>query len=132
MIVTDTGPWLALVRRETGAPEMRRLMRQHRDELFIHAVNFLEVFYTIEREYGRSYAERVWDLMDAVGVQVRSDCDRAFLQDAGFLKVAHKMSLADTFAVALARRLNCPLVSTDHHELDAAHAAGVCKVLFIR
>lgn len=42
------------------------------------------------------------------------------------------MSLGDTFAVALARRLNCPLISTDHHELDAIHAAGVFKVAFIR
>ncbi len=62
----------------------------------------------------------------------RSDFDRDFLRDAAFVKNAHKMSFADSFAVALARRLDCELISTDHHELDAVDAAGVCKLHFIR
>ena len=79
-----------------------------------------------------TYAERVWDIADRSGVIQRNDFDRDFLRDAAFIKNTHKMSFADTFGIALARRLNCALVSTDHHELDPVHAAGVCNVIFIR
>ncbi len=132
MIVLDAGAFIALCKREQGAFELRRLLDSHRRQIFVHAVNALEIFYGIERDFGRPYAERVWALMDRSHVQTCSDFDRDFLRDAAFVKNAHRMSLADSFAVALARRLNCPLVSTDHHELDPVHAAGVCNVIFIR
>lgn len=32
----------------------------------------------------------------------------------------------------VARRIGCPFLSTDHHELDAINDAGVCAVEFIR
>jgi predicted nucleic acid-binding protein len=132
MIVLDAGAMMALCKRENGAFNMRRLLEAHRPEVLVHAVNSLEIFYGIEREFGRPYAERVWNLMDKNDIQTRSDFDRPFLCDAAFVKNSHKMSLADSFAVALARRLNCALVSTDHHELDPVHAAGVCNVIFVR
>ena len=132
MIVLDAGAFIALCKREKGAFEMRRLLDAHRKETFIHAVNSLEIFYGIERDYGRAQAERVWRIADRSNIVTRNDFDRDFLRDAAFVKNAHRMSLADSFGVALARRLNCELISTDHHELDAVHAAGVCKVNFIR
>jgi len=98
----------------------------------IHAAQLLEIYYGIEKGFGRARAERVWEVADRIGVLQRDDLDRDFLRDASFLKNTHKMSFADTFGLALARRLACPFVSTDHHELDAVKAAGVCDVLFIR
>ncbi len=35
-------------------------------------------------------------------------------------------------SLALARRVGGTFLSTDHHELDALKAAGVCEVEFIR
>ncbi len=132
MIVLDAGAFLALVKREPGAATMRQILRIHHGETLIHAAQLLEIYYGIEQGFGRTYAERVWLAADKIGVLQRDDFDRDFLRDAAFLKVNHKMSFADTFGLALARRLNCQFVSTDHHELDAVKAAGVCDVLFIR
>ena len=132
MIVLDSGAFLAMVKREPGGFEMRRLLRQHRGETFIHAAQLLEIYYGIQSGFGIARAERAWAVSDKNYVIQRSDFDRDFLRDAAFVKLSHKMSFADSFAVALARRLNCALVSTDHHELDAVHAAGVCDVVFIR
>ncbi len=132
MIVLDAGGFIAMCKREKGAFELRRLLEANRRETYIHAVNSLEIFYGIQREYGREQAERVWRIADRCKIITREDFDRDFLRDAAFVKNAHKMSLADSFDIALARRLDCEFVSTDHHELDAVHAAGVCKLLFIR
>ena len=100
--------------------------------MFIHAVNLLEIHYNFRRERDAAYADDIIDQIRDMGIEIRDDLDIEFLCDTSFLKVNHKMSLGDTFGVALARRLNCEFVSTDHHELDAVAAAGVCKVNFIR
>ena len=100
--------------------------------MFIHAVNLLEIHYNFRRERDAAYADDIIDQIRDMGIEIRNDLDIEFLRDTSFLKVNHKMSLGDTFGVALARRLNCEFVSTDHHELDAVAAAGVCKVNFIR
>jgi len=43
-----------------------------------------------------------------------------------------RVSLADCFGLALARRLKGAFLSTDHNEIEALHEAGVCPVQFIR
>lgn len=132
MIVLDANALIAIFNGEPGAVNARRLLREHRGQTWIHAVNFYEVFYGYERDKGRAFAERIWRNIDNAEIQICNDLDRSLLRDASFVKSTHKMSFADSFAVALARRLSCPLVSTDHHEFDAVKAAGVCDVLFIR
>jgi PIN domain nuclease of toxin-antitoxin system len=132
VIVFDAGALIALARLEPGALIVRQLLRAHAGGCVIHAVNLLEIHYGFEREKDTAYAERILQLIEQAGVETRGDFDLAFLKDASLIKTTHKLSLADTFGVALARRLNAPLVSTDHHELDAINSAGVCQVLFIR
>lgn len=132
MIVLDSGAVIALAKLEKGALFVRQQLRANPGACFIHAVNVLEVFYGFERANGTAYAERILALMDKAQIQTRGDFDRDFLRDASGLKTTYRMSLADTFAVALARRLGVPLLSSDHHELDPVNAAGVCPILFIR
>ena len=132
MLVFDSGPLIAILNFEQGAASARQFLRDNQGECVIHAVNLMEIYYGCLREGGSDYADKVLDTITRAGVKIRNDLDIEFLRDTSFLKVNHQMSLGDTFGVALARRLNCPLVSTDHHELDAVHAAGVCKVNFIR
>jgi predicted nucleic acid-binding protein len=67
------------------------------------------------------------------GLILRNDMDVGFWQDAGELKAIHKrVSLADCSAIALARRLDAELITSDHHELDALAEQRVCKILFFR
>lgn len=132
MIVLDAGALVALINSEPGAATVRQLLRANKGACFIHAVNLLEVYYGFERAKGATYAQRVLDLVERAGIETRGDFDRPFLEDAGHIKTQHKMSLADTFGVALARRTGAPFITTDHHELDAVDAAGVCLITFIR
>jgi hypothetical protein len=68
----------------------------------------------------------------AVRVLPREDMDQPFWQDVGRLKASGRISLADCFGIALARRVGGELVSSDHHELDPFLPLGLCRVLFIR
>ncbi len=132
MIAWDAGGLIALLRMERGASAARRLVRAHHPENHIHSINLFEIYYGLERESGVVNAERALNLLTRLGIQVHEDMDTAFWKDAAHVKVTHHMSVADAFAIAMARRLNVSLVSTDHHELDAVHAAGTCRVLFVR
>ena len=132
MLVFDSGPIIAILRFEQGAASARQLLRDNQGNCVIHAVNLMEIYYGCLREGGSDYADKVLDTIARAGIEIRNDLDIEFLRDTSFLKVNHKMSLGDTFGVALARRLGCEFVSTDHHELDAVGAAGVCKLHFIR
>ena len=44
----------------------------------------------------------------------------------------HRISLADSFALALKQRSNAELFTADHHEFDALVAAGENGIVFIR
>lgn len=54
-------------------------------------------------------------------------------EDAAWIKADYRrVSLADCFGLALARRMRGSFVTTDHHEMEPIKAAGICPVGFIR
>ena len=78
-------------------------------------------------------ASQVRPQLENIGVRVVEMMDAALWQDAAELKSQlRKVSLADCFGVALARRYGAPFVTSDRHELEALDAAGVCSFIFIR
>lgn len=59
--------------------------------------------------------------------------DTAVWQLAGNLKATQgRVSLADCFGIALARRTGGEFLTSDHHELDRLANAGLCPIRFIR
>jgi predicted nucleic acid-binding protein len=48
------------------------------------------------------------------------------------LKVSARISLADCFGIALARRVGGELVTSDHHEIDPILPLRLCPLQFIR
>jgi predicted nucleic acid-binding protein len=57
--------------------------------------------------------------------------DKVFLE-AGRLKAAYKISLADSIAVASASVSGAALITADHHELDAVEATERIRFFWIR
>jgi predicted nucleic acid-binding protein len=67
------------------------------------------------------------------GISCRDDLSPSFWQSAGALKaLQRRISLADCFAVTLARNLSGALVTADHHEFDPLVASGRYAISFIR
>ena len=71
-------------------------------------------------------------LQGNVQFALRRDADDTFIQRVGVIKVEERVSFADAFALALAERLNVPLVTTDHHEFDAVERKGRFRFLWLR
>ena len=82
---------------------------------------------------GNRAATAVQPRLAAIGVQTVTAMDAELWQDAARLKSQfRRVSLADCFGVALARRLNAEFLTADRHELEALDAAGVANFTFIR
>jgi predicted nucleic acid-binding protein len=93
----------------------------------------MEVYYDFYRQAGKQGADLAIASVDQAGVILREDMDPAFWEDAGAIKADHRrISIADCFCIALARRVGGEVVTGDHHELDRIVPLGLCPVRFIR
>ena len=68
-----------------------------------------------------------------LGLKRNNAMDTGLWQTAGEIKsVWRRVSLADCFALALTKRLDATLLTSDDHELDPIAAANLCRIEFIR
>ena len=123
---------IAYLRQEPGAEVLKELMEQPTTFLTMHVCNLGEVYYDFFREDGLTAAQTAWTNTLALPLALRRDADDVFIQRVGVLKVEERISFADAFALALAERLNVPLVTTDHHEFDAVERKGHARFLWLR
>lgn len=129
--VMDSTAMIAFLNDEPGADVVESYLLDGNSVCLAHAINLCEVYYQAFRQGGEPEAEMALSEL-ANGVRAREDFDNAFWKSAGKIKGSHRLSLADAFAVALTLRAGGELVTSDHHELDALAAAGVCPITFFR
>ncbi len=131
--VLDACAVIAFLRGEAGADVVEQAVLEAGSECTAHSINLCEIFYLFWREAGEAAATGALDDLRAIGVIEHNDSDRAFWYEVGKLKaVQKKVSLADCCAIALTNRVGGTLLTSDHHELDAIAAAGLCAITFIR
>lgn len=131
MYVLDACAMIAYVRGEPGSEVLEGLFSEQGHLFFAHSVNMAEVYYHFLRESGEPDAERAVYPFEH-GMSVREDGDPAFWREVARIKAPGGISLADCFCIALARRLNATIISTDRKELEPLRDRGMCSVLFLR
>jgi len=115
--VLDSWAVLAFYQGEPAGEDVERLIESASTSgkpLLLSAVNWVEIYYSMERAGGRQAAdEAAADLatlpIDVVGV----GDDLKLARLAAQFKANHKMSLADAFAAALAKEKKAELVTGD-------------------
>lgn len=131
--VLDACAMIAYLSGEPGAEVVENALLELGSECVAHSINLCEVYYVAWRKGGETAAADAVDALKAAGVVERSDIDETFWREAGKLKASQvKVSLADCCAIALTNRTGGTLLTSDHHELDAVAAAGLCNITFIR
>ncbi len=131
--VLDACAMIAYLGGEPGADVVENALLDAGGRCVAHSINLCELFYVTARRGGQAAAKSAVDDLRAAGVVERSDFDEGFRQEVGSLKASQvKVSLADCRAVVLTNRVGGTLLTSDHHELDAVAAAGICNITFIR
>jgi PIN domain nuclease of toxin-antitoxin system len=123
---------LALLNLEPGGDVVQNFLDDD-NIVYAHALNLVEVFYDVSRDHDVLVARATIRKLQSGGVILRADMDVALWEDAAQLKADWKrVSLADCFGVALARRLNADFITADRHELEMLDKAGLARFTFIR
>ena len=132
--ILDACAVIALIKKETGWGTVFDTLRKTITEntvVFMHEVNLLEVYYGFYKERGKEYAEQ--KLFEVSGlVSTVSGLTPAVFTEAGRLKSAYKISLADSIALAEAAVLGATLLTADHHEFDVIEPLERINFLWIR
>jgi predicted nucleic acid-binding protein len=131
--VFDACAMIAFLRDEPEADVVHEILIDPASTCIAHAINLCEVYYDFVRAADEKTARAaVRDLM-AIGIRTRRDMNTEFWTGVGHLKgTIRKVSLADCFAIELARRVGGQIVTSDHHEFDPLVNQRVCDIRFIR
>lgn len=129
--VLDACALIAFLRDEEGADVVESTLID--EECIAHVVNLCEVYYDCLRRDDKSVADELLEDLWETGLVRREDIDEKFWKSVGHIKAdIGKVSLADSFAIALAQRIDGAVLTSDHHEFDRIAEENVCHVKFIR
>ena len=113
--VLDSFALIAYFRDEAGADKIEALLhkaaREH-EPLHMTEVNYAEVQYIIIRKNGVAGWESAAAHLVSLPITFHP-VTRELADTAARFKAAHRISLADAFAAALAKHRNCELVTGD-------------------
>jgi predicted nucleic acid-binding protein len=113
--VLDSYALISYLDKEPGYDEVANLFQESVEkdrEISICVVNWGEVIYHALRSGGESTAKLAQDAMRVLPLQI-VEANKDLTLQAAHLKANHKMSYADCFAVALAMKKKCELVTGD-------------------
>jgi predicted nucleic acid-binding protein len=130
--VLDACAMIAYLNGEVGGDVVDRILQDSGNSCYAHSLNLCEVYYDALRASNEQAADgAIRDLLNA-GIIERDEMDPAIWKEAGKIKSRGRISIADAFCAALARRVGGEAVTSDRREFEPLVAAGVCDVLFIR
>jgi len=134
--IADACAAIAYVKGEPGHEQFAAILRDTRNSVVIHRVNFCEVYYDFLRSDGPAIAERAHETLAPV-ITILDPEGESFLKRVARWKVGHacpnhNLGLADAFAAATAEEFACPLITLDHGDFDPVEAAGVLQFIWLR
>jgi len=133
--VLDACSLISVLSNEKGADVVKDLLQRAVDgeiKIWMHKVNFFEVYYYIHKKYGESIALQLLDDIKLSPIKLNMELTDDILIKAGRLKSSYKMSLADSIGLAEAITHDGNFVTADHHELDIVEENESLSFVWIR
>ena len=100
--------------------------------LTMNKLTLLEVYYKIFRTQGKERADRTISEVKERQLEINHEMSDELFNEAGRLKATHKISFADSIALAQASVLNAELLTSDHHEFDIVEKSEQIRFHWIR
>ena len=133
--VFDASALVAFFNDENGAGVVEGLLSEALDGICVvtmNKYNLLEIYYGYLRANGEEFAETILKSVEESCIRIVDVLTDDILRQAGKLKVAYKISLADAMMLSQAAIDGAVVVTSDHHELDTVARDGKFKFLWIR
>lgn len=133
--VLDACALIAFFNDEHGAEKASWLFEKAsmgQIDVLMSAVNLCEVFYDRLKAKDAGAALELLEDIKLLPINIHREIGDALVTEASKFKVGWRVSLADAFALGLARLVEGKLVSTDHHEFDVIDEAGLIHFYWLR
>jgi PIN domain nuclease of toxin-antitoxin system len=133
--VFDACALIAYFQDEIGGEKIEDILHKagkSECEIFINKINVLEIYYDAFRVDGEQSVREMLSNILALPITIVDTIRDDVFMEAGRFKATHRISLADSIALAEAKTRNVPLVTTDHHEFDIIDKNGEVKFFWIR
>ncbi len=103
------------------------------DLCLMSIINVYEVCYDAAKLSGVEAGVKLFEEIQQFPIQIINVISKELLKEEAMdFKTRYKISVADSFALGLARANQATLVSGDHHEFDAIEKAGELHFYWIR
>lgn len=125
--VLDSFALLAYLQDEAGAADVEQILLAAADgeaSAAMSVVNLGEAVYITEREQSIEAAQALLAAFDQLPITL-TEADRALALEAAHVKAQQRLSYADAFVVALARRLDAVAVTGDPEFAQVEHLVAV-------
>lgn len=133
--VLDACALIALLQGEVGADKVTAVFDaayKKAAAISMNKINLLEVYYDAYRSHGKKQADLMIANLRESPVSVNAKISDEIFEEAGRLKAAYKVSLADSIALAQAVVTGGELLTADHHEFDAIEGKEPIRFYWIR
>jgi uncharacterized protein len=132
--VLDACALLAFLKDEDGADIIENLFRESYDieNIFLHKLNLLEIYYGILKYDGIVKADEMMQLIIELPIIIIDKINKNIFKKAGYYKANYRISLADAIALGTASEKKAKLITSDHHEFDIIEEKEGFKFLWIR
>jgi PIN domain nuclease of toxin-antitoxin system len=122
IFVLDACALIAYFAKEDGAENVKEIFEQAIDNkntaVFMNKVNLLEVYYDVIKTYNEYEANKMFEIVMEMPVEIVHKVSDKVFKKAGLLKSKYKISLADSIALAESMTRNATLITSDHHEFE--------------
>jgi len=115
--VLDACALLAFLKKEEGGEVVKKIISSD-NEVLLHNVNLLEVYYDLLRELGKEKADAICEEILNLPIKIIYNTDLFLIKIAGYFKVNYRISLGDSFVLATAKLNSAIIVTSDRHELS--------------
>jgi len=114
-IVFDANAMLSFLYEEKNYEKVHDILQrahENKTPMFLSVINYGEIYYSVMRYSGREKAEKLKSMLEGIPVEL-VPVYTPDAQEAAEIKAVKKMSYADCFAAALAKRLGAVIVTGD-------------------
>ena len=115
--VLDACCLIAFFNQEKGFEVVERILSEE-NEVYISIVNVFEICYDLERSNPEVNGTDIYEDILELPIQIEDKIDKIHLQHSIYFKNKYRISVADAFALGLAKKVNAKIVTADHHEFD--------------
>jgi len=114
----DACALIAFFHGEKGGENLKELFADSENVFYIHAINITEIYYDFLKRSSKQDAEMFLQDCKNLPIEIVWNITEDILKLASDFKTKYKISLADSYFLAISKLNSATPISTDHHEFD--------------